>query len=72
MLIPTGQRRTLPHESDVRSYGDTVVATGCLSQSGTYQGRDVTGQFRGTQVFVRQDGQWRLAGLHLSPLAQGT
>ena len=56
-------------EVRVRVYGDAAIATGRQSQAGTYQGHDVRGQFRATQVFVRQDGRWRLAGLHLSPIA---
>lgn len=53
----------------VRAYGDAAVATGVQAQTGTYQGHDVGGRFRGTHVFVRQDGRWQLAGLHLSPIA---
>jgi ketosteroid isomerase-like protein len=56
-------------EVRVRVYGDAAVATGRQTQQGTFQGHDIAGQFRVTQVFVRQDGRWLLAALHLSPVA---
>jgi ketosteroid isomerase-like protein len=56
-------------EVAVRSYGGAAVATGRQSQRGTYQGRDIAGQFRVMQVWVKQGGRWLLAGLQLSPIA---
>lgn len=56
-------------EVQARVYGETAIAIGRRTQAGTYQGNDVAGQFRQTQIFVRQDGHWRLAGMHLSPIA---
>ena len=54
----------------VRVYGDAAIATGRHTQQGTYQGRPIDGQFRVTQVSVRQEKRWQLAGLHFSPIAQ--
>ena len=59
-------------EVAVRSYGDAAVATGRWTQEGTHKGQDVSGQFRATQVFLKQNGQWLLAGLHLSPIGEFT
>lgn len=59
-------------EVRVRVYGDAAVATGRQTQRGDFQGHDIAGQFRTTQVFVRQDGRWLLAALHLSPIAAGS
>ncbi len=56
-------------EARVRVYGDAAVATGRQAQQGVFQGHDIAGQFRVTQVFVRQGGRWLLAALHLSPIA---
>jgi ketosteroid isomerase-like protein len=58
-------------EVRVRVYGDAAVATGRQTQQGAFQGHDIAGQFRVTQVFVRQQGRWLLAALHLSPIAGG-
>lgn len=66
----------LKHESfawedvHVRTYGEAAVAVGSQTQSSTYQGRDVSGRFRVTQIAARQGGRWRIVGLHLSPIAQ--
>lgn len=54
----------------VRVYGDAGVAIGRETSKATYKGQDIPGQFRETQIFVKQGGRWRLAGLHLSPIAE--
>jgi len=56
-------------EVAVRDFGDTAIAIGRHAQRATYQGRPADGQFRVTQVFVRDGGQWELASLHLSQAA---
>lgn len=53
---------------DVRSYGDTAVAIGAQTQRGSYAGNPVDGRFRVTQVAVREDGDWKIASLHYSPI----
>jgi ketosteroid isomerase-like protein len=52
----------------VRLYGDAAVLTGRETQTGMYQGQDIPGEFRTTLVWVRLQGRWQLAGLHLSPI----
>lgn len=52
----------------VRTYGDVVVAVGVQTQEAEYQGNSSDGQFRVTQIAVRDGDGWRLAGLHLSPV----
>ena len=56
-------------EVAVRDFGDTAIAIGRHTQRATYQDQPVDGQFRVTQVFVRDGGQWELASLHLSQAA---
>jgi ketosteroid isomerase-like protein len=56
-------------EVQVRIYGDAAVVTGRQSAEGRYEDYDLKDQFRGTLVFVEQQGRWLLAGLHLSPIA---
>jgi uncharacterized protein (TIGR02246 family) len=58
-------------EVAVRVYGDAAVVTGRETAQATYRGQEIPGQFRATLVFVRQDGSWRLAARHLSPIVQG-
>ncbi|MDT0341977.1 nuclear transport factor 2 family protein [Streptomyces litchfieldiae] len=54
---------------EIRRYGDAAVALGVQSQQSIYEGRDVDGHFRISQFLTAADGQWRLAGLHLSAIA---
>jgi ketosteroid isomerase-like protein len=54
---------------EVRDFGDVAIAIGRQTQRATYQGRPADGQYRGTQVFVRGEGGWRLASIQLSPLS---
>ena len=57
-------------EVKVRVYNDAAIVTGRQIQNGAYQGNSIKAQFRTTLVFVTQQGQWRLASLHLSPIGQ--
>ena len=57
-------------EIKVRVYNDAAVLTGRQVQKGAYRGNSIQGQFRITLVFVQQQGQWRLASLHLSTIGQ--
>lgn len=54
----------------VRVYADTSVAIGRETSRAKYKGMDIQGQYRETQIYVRQDGRWLLAGLQLSPMAE--
>ena len=55
---------------NVRMYGDAAVAVGSQLQKTTFQGHDVSGQFRVTQVLTRKPHGWVLVSLHLSPIGQ--
>ena len=57
-------------EIRVRVYNDAAILTGRQVQKGAYRGNSIQGQFRITLVFVQQQGQWRLASLHLSTIGQ--
>jgi ketosteroid isomerase-like protein len=57
---------------EVREFGETAIAIGRQTQRATYQGRPADGQFRVTQVFVRHQGRYQLASLHLSQAAPPT
>lgn len=56
-------------EPRVRVYGDAAVVIGRQTAAASYQGRPVpAGALRTTHVLLRQDGHWRLAGIHMSPI----
>ncbi|HVW44501.1 MAG TPA: DUF4440 domain-containing protein [Amycolatopsis sp.] len=56
-------------ETTVRDYGETAVVVGRHTQRAEYRGTPADGSFRGTHIVVREGGEWRLAGIHLSPIA---
>jgi len=59
-------------ELTVRTYGDAAIMTSRESTKAFYKGREVPGgDYRATHVFVRQEGRWRLAGIHPSPILPG-
>jgi ketosteroid isomerase-like protein len=57
-------------EVTVRVYGETAVVIGRQVQSAAYRGNPIKAELRTTLVLVHQQGQWRLASLHLSPIGQ--
>ncbi|MGH9359222.1 MAG: nuclear transport factor 2 family protein [Terriglobia bacterium] len=50
-------------------YGNVALATDHMTQKGTkVYGRDITGDYRVTRVFVKEDGKWRVAESALVPI----
>jgi ketosteroid isomerase-like protein len=56
-------------DTTVRVYGDCAVVIGVHDQQAAYRGRPNNGQFRASHILIREDGAWRLIGMHLSPIA---
>jgi len=56
-------------ETTVRVSGDCAVVIGVHDQQAAYRGQPNNGQFRASHILIRQDGAWRLIGMHLSPMA---
>jgi len=54
----------------VRMYGEAAVVIGRQGQSAAYRGNSVKAELRTTLVLIHQQGHWRLASLHLSPIGQ--
>lgn len=54
----------------VRVYGDTAVATYGSTDKGTYKGKDISGRFRWTDVFVKRGGKWQIVSGQGTPIAQ--
>ena len=47
----------------VRVYGDTAVVTGRAIQNGKENGRDYSGDYRFTRVYIKKDGRWQTVAL---------
>ena len=57
-------------EVRVRAYPEAAIVIGRLTQEATYRGNPMNAQLRTTLVFVHQQGQWQLAGLHFCNIGQ--
>ena len=42
----------------IRVYGDTAIVTGRSTQKGSENGKDYSGDYRFTRVYVKQQGRW--------------
>jgi ketosteroid isomerase-like protein len=47
----------------IRVYGDTAVVTGRSNQKGMENGKNYSGDYRFTRVYVRQKGRWLTVAL---------
>jgi ketosteroid isomerase-like protein len=47
----------------VRVYGDTAIVTGRSVQKGMENGKDYSGDYRFTRVYVKENGRWLTAAL---------
>jgi ketosteroid isomerase-like protein len=54
----------------VRVYGDTAVVTGRSVQKGMENGKDYSGDYWFTRVYVKQNGRWLTVALQTTPIRQ--
>jgi hypothetical protein len=56
-----------------RVYGDTAIVIGRANVKGGFEGgRDISGAYRYMRVLVKQQGQWRVAAMQITPIAPST
>jgi ketosteroid isomerase-like protein len=48
------------HDRKIRVFGDTAVVVALASSTGTVGGNPYSGDFRTTQVWVKQKGNWKM------------
>jgi uncharacterized protein (TIGR02246 family) len=53
----------------VSAYGDIAIANGLTAMKARYDGQEVVGRFRFTDVFHKQDGRWRIVATHTTAIA---
>jgi len=53
-----------------RIYGDTGVVSGRMTAKQMFQGKDISGQYQCTDVFIKTAGRWQCVAIHLSLIAQ--
>jgi hypothetical protein len=56
-------------EIDVEVYGDTAVLSSRYHQTAELDGRDLSGSFLVTDVWVRRDGRWQAVRRHATATA---
>ena len=61
---------TTNEDVKVQAYGDAAVVTYRSTDKGTYKGKDISGQYRWTDVFVKQKGGWRWVATQGTAIAQ--
>ena len=54
----------------VRVYGDSAVVTGRAVQNGMENGKDYSGDYWFTRVYVKRDGQWKTVALQTTRIQQ--
>jgi ketosteroid isomerase-like protein len=54
----------------VRVYGSTAVVTSRATLKGQRQGQDISGQFRGIDVYVKNQGRWQGVAAQATRIAQ--
>jgi len=57
-------------ESDMVMHGETAVRTEIQRSECRFHGESIKGLFRVMSVWLARDGDWRLAGVQYTPLAQ--
>ena len=55
---------------NVRVHGNAAVVTGSLSQKWTENGKDTSGEYRFTRVYVKERGRWVSAALQETAVAK--
>ena len=57
-------------EMKVRVYGNAAVVSGRFTAKETLKGKDVSGQVRFTDTFIKRAGRWQCVATHASRIAQ--
>ncbi len=54
----------------VQMFGKTAIVTYGTTDKGTFKGRDISGQYRWTDVFVKMGGKWKMVASQGTPIMQ--
>jgi ketosteroid isomerase-like protein len=53
-----------------RVYGDAAVVTGRMTTKQTFKGKDISGQYQCTDMFIKKAGLWQCVAIHISMITQ--
>jgi ketosteroid isomerase-like protein len=54
----------------IRTYGDAAVVIGTATITAKTMGKDESGKYSFTDVFVKQGGEWKAVSGHVTPMMQ--
>jgi ketosteroid isomerase-like protein len=57
-------------DMNVRVYGDTAIVTGRAIQKGMENGKDYSGDYRFTRVYIKQHGRWVTVALQVTLISK--
>ena len=57
-------------DMDVRLYGDVALLSGRTRLTGSWEGKAFTSHYRYVDVYVRKDGQWRVASVQITEIKE--
>jgi ketosteroid isomerase-like protein len=58
------------YDQVVRIYGDAAVVAGITTVKGRYDGQEIGGRFRFTNMFVKREDKWQCIATHLTRIAR--
>jgi len=56
--------------TQVRVYGNSPVVTSRAALKGQRQGQDISGQYRGIDVYVKKQGRWQIVAAQATYIPQ--
>jgi ketosteroid isomerase-like protein len=59
-----------PSEMNVRTYGEVAVITGRSTSKANVKGQEISGEYRFTDVWVKQSGHWRAVASQVTRIAE--
>jgi|SRR5215475_9497178 len=57
------------YDKVAKVYGDAAVVAGSTTVKGSYDGHEIGGQFRFTNMFVKRQDRWQCVAIHLTRIA---
>jgi ketosteroid isomerase-like protein len=60
----------VPDDMKARVYGDAAVVTGRNTTKETLKGKDISGQYRWTDTWIKKAGRWQCVATHASIIVQ--
>ena len=55
-------------DMNIRVYGDTAIVTGRSTQKGVENGKDYSGDYWFTRVYIKENGRWMTVALQTTPI----